>query len=205
MRQLLTTLLLLLIPLPSQATPIYPRTNTPSCPARPPRDGKCWKDVLGLEWSVKNFDYHASYTFTTPAHQNSFGYVNFNLTNNLKPDIKAVCSAASSQLTDFYYGSMPYSCELTATGKDPVPAGTAVTWTFNRPTGELAIDETVVCQEGKATGMFYASGAKNLTLSCTDTTWTNPNWTMGAIYSDRTIKCKPVDLKIHVGKIIAEV
>src|SRR5687767_900631 len=39
-------------------------------------------------WKVENFDYHASYIFTTPAHQNSWGYVNFTLSNpalNYKP------------------------------------------------------------------------------------------------------------------------
>jgi len=33
------------------------------------------------EWTVHDFDFHSSEVFTTPAHQNSWGYVNFTLSN----------------------------------------------------------------------------------------------------------------------------
>jgi hypothetical protein len=36
----------------------------------------------------------------------------------------------------------------------------------------------------------------NLTLGCNDTTWNNPNWSMGQIYSDREVKCAPVTLNV---------
>jgi hypothetical protein len=110
-----------------------------SCDAKP----KCWKDVLGLQWTVQGFDYHAQYTFTSPAHQNSWGYVNFNVSNNVVP-YTAVCGASSSQLTDFFYGTMDYTCTLPAAA----PIGSTVKFRFSRPAGQLDIEETVVC-EGK--------------------------------------------------------
>lgn len=132
----------------ASANPIFARTGNegPKCEPRPPRDGKCWKDILATQWTVHGFDYHASYTFSTPAHQNSWGYVNFNLTNNVVP-YTAVCSAASSQLTDFFYGTVDYTCTLPATA----PAKAAVKFRFSRPSGKLEITESVVCSENKLT------------------------------------------------------
>jgi hypothetical protein len=116
------------------------------CKPKPPRNGKCWGDILGLRWTVHGFDYHASYTFTNPAHQNSWGYVNFNLTNNVVP-YTAVCAASSSQLADFFYGTLDYSCSLPA----DAPAGASVTFRFSRPSGELDITESIICSEQKTT------------------------------------------------------
>lgn len=116
----------------------------PGCAAPPPKS--CASKAKDLKWTVHGFDYHASYLFTTPAHQNSWGYVNFNLTNTAVP-YTASCSAASNQLSDFFYGTQWYTCTLPATA----PVGAAVTFTYNRPSGELDVNETVVC-DGKGTG-----------------------------------------------------
>jgi hypothetical protein len=95
---------------------------------------------------VHGFDFHATWTFTTPAHQNSWGYASFNLTNNVVP-YQAVCSAASNQITDFFYGALDYSCTLPA----DAPAGASVNFRYNRPTGQLDLNETVICTEKQAT------------------------------------------------------
>ena len=150
MAKLLTLAFTLLATLAS-ATPLDARNggdshDGPSCPSRPPRDGKCWKDILGLQWTVHGFDFHSTYTFTTPAHQNSWGYVNFNLTNNVVP-YTAVCSAASSQLTDFFFGTVDYNCTLPSNA----PAGAAVKFRFSRPSGQLDISESIICSEKQAT------------------------------------------------------
>jgi hypothetical protein len=147
MAKLLSLFVSLLVTLAS-ATGINPRHggdhDGPTCEPKPPRDGKCWKNILGLEWTVDGFDYHASYTFTNPAHQNSWGYVSFNLTNNVVP-YTAVCAASSSQLSDFFYGTVDYFCTLPASA----PADAAVKFRFNRPSGQLDIAETIICSEKK--------------------------------------------------------
>ncbi|KAL2131456.1 hypothetical protein VTI74DRAFT_5086 [Chaetomium olivicolor] len=178
----------------ASANPIHPRTGGdhhegPKCEPRPPRDGKCWKDILGLQWTVHGFDYHASYIFSTPSHQNSWGYVNFNITNNVVP-YTAVCSAASSQLTDFFYGTVEYTCTLPATA----PASAAVKFRFSRPSGQLDITESIVCSENKLKGTFVASSSTDLPLTCTETKTENPDWQPGEIYSSRDIKCIPIDI-----------
>lgn len=103
MQNLLTTLLLIGSAVALPTLSILPREgDSDSCMSRGSK-------VSG--WTVSNFDFHASYTFTTPAHQNSWGYVNFTL-ENPAVDYKPICSAASSQLQDFYYGTQVYKCEM---------------------------------------------------------------------------------------------
>lgn len=96
-----------------------------------------------FHWTVEQFDFHASYVFTTPAHQNSWGYVNFNLTNPAVPGVQLSCSAQSDQLEDFYYGTQWYECTTNGTSSGPAPA----TFAFNRPTGELDINQTWTCRD----------------------------------------------------------
>lgn len=104
----------------------------------------CTEDsVKRFEWTVEGFDFHASYIFSTPAHQNSWGYVNFNLSNPAVPDILMSCSAQSDQLQDFYYGTQWYQCTANGTSYRPAPA----TFTFNRPTGELDINQSWTCND----------------------------------------------------------
>jgi len=50
---------------------------------------------------------------------------------------------------------------------------------------------------------FRGDAQANLTLDCTDTTWSNPNWTMGQIYSDREVKCAPVTLPVKPDTMTA--
>jgi hypothetical protein len=116
------------------------QANSPSCHAHP--HAVCAQKAASSKWVVENFDYLAEYVFTTPAHQNSHGYVNFNLWNTAVA-YTATCSATSDQLTDFFYGTQWFPCTLPLTA----PAGSAVSFRFNRPTGELDINGTIVCAE----------------------------------------------------------
>ncbi|KAH6851341.1 hypothetical protein B0I37DRAFT_133722 [Chaetomium sp. MPI-CAGE-AT-0009] len=183
------------------STPLDARTGGgsggPGCEPKPPRNGKCWEDILGLHWTIHGFDYHASYTFTNPAHQNSWGYVNFNLTNTVVP-YTAVCAATSSQLSDFFYGTVDYSCSLPANA----PAGASVTFRFSRPSGQIDITEAIKCNEGKATGTFVVTGSTDLTLTCTDTTTVTPDWKPGQIYSQRLVTCAPVDATFQPTQVV---
>lgn len=96
-----------------------------------------------FEWQVDDFDFHSSYIFTTPAHQNSWGYVNFNLSNPAVPDVVASCSAASDQLQDFFFGTQIYKCTVNGTTAGPAPAS----FTYNRPSGELDVNQTWTCRD----------------------------------------------------------
>ncbi|KAK4222478.1 hypothetical protein QBC38DRAFT_81827 [Podospora fimiseda] len=192
-----STILLSLFSL-ALANPVGTHNNNgKSCPAPDPVK-KCEKSLSNLKWTVHGFDYHASYIFTTPAHQNSWGYVNFNISNSIVP-YTASCAAASSQLSDFFYGTQEYNCQLIGEG---VAAGAAVNFKFSRPSGQLDISESVVCKGKPQDKTFTVSGSTNLTLSCTDTTTTNPSWTPGQIYSSREVKCVPVDVTFGASSVV---
>ncbi|KAH8168577.1 alternaria alternata allergen 1 domain-containing protein [Sarocladium implicatum] len=146
-------------------------------------------------WKVENFDYHASYIFTTPAHQNSWGYANFTLSNPALP-YKPVCSAQSSQLSEFFYGDFVYDCKV-----PEKYAGDEATFTFSRPSGQLNINQTWACPEEG--GRFWTEGGVKLKLDCADKTWKNTDWKIGQTYSRRTVTCKKVTVKAPIEKISA--
>lgn len=98
-----------------------------------------------FSWMVDNFDYHASYVFSTPAHQNSWGYVNFNLSNPAL-SYKAICSGSSSQLNDFFYGNFWYKCSV----PDGSPTGTGATFAFDRALARLDFNQTWRCSDKDA-------------------------------------------------------
>lgn len=163
-------------------------------PASTPAPETCMsKSTKVSKWTVENFDFHASYTFTTPAHQNSWGYVNFTLSNPVL-DYKPVCSAASNWLSDFYYGNIIYNCEVPTQGDQ-------ASFTFDRPGNNLRVNQTWNClEEG---GRVIAEGGIKLDLKCEDKTWQNPDWKQGQIYSSRTISCAPVTVDAPVETISA--
>ncbi|PHH82583.1 hypothetical protein CDD82_5508 [Ophiocordyceps australis] len=164
-----------------------------AAPYNPPTCGQRSSQVS--DFTVKDFDFHASYIFTTPAHQNSWGYVNFTLTNSAV-DYPVECSAASSQLNDFFYGTQVYQCKV----PNKAEAGPA-TFTFSRPSGDLMINQTWYCpQEGSR---YEAHGGTRLNLTCADKYEQNPDWKPGQIYSTRTVTCDHVTAQARITEISA--
>lgn len=147
----------------------------------------CSAAARDFQWTIENFSYHAQYIFTTPAHQNSAGTVKFNVTN---PALlyQGRCEATSTQLSDFFYGTMNYKCQF------PDGAKSSGSWAWSRPSGKLDFNQSWACSdlEPQYPATYNAYGTVNLTLACTDTTYQNPNWTTpGDIYSARTVDCEP--------------
>lgn len=143
------------------------------------------------EWTVRDFDFHASYVFTTPAHQNSWGYANFTLENPVL-DYKPICSAQSNWLNDFFYGSVVYDCK-------GGPEGNEATFTYSRPSGDLRINQTWHCPDENS--RFEAEGGVKLDLDCEEEKWQNPDWDMGELYSSRTITCAHVTVAAPIDEI----
>ncbi|KFA61680.1 hypothetical protein S40285_03499 [Stachybotrys chlorohalonatus IBT 40285] len=143
------------------------------------------------EWTIKDFDYRASYTFSTPSHQIAGGYVNFTLENQAV-DYQAICTASSNWLSQFFYGNIVYNCTV------PQEADRA-SFTFNWPTGEVRVNQTWNCLDE---GSYYiAEGGVELDLDCEDETWQNPDWQPGQMYSVRTISCQPVTTTCPIESI----
>lgn len=146
-------------------------------------------------WKVSQFDFHSSEVFTTPAHQNSWGYVNFTL-ENPATEYKPVCAASSNQLSDFFYGTVIYKCDVEDDG-----AGGGATFTYSRPSGLLAINETWACTEEQA--LFEAEGGIDLNLNCKESEWTNDDWSQGELYSTRNVDCNYVDAETPITSLRA--
>ncbi|KAG5913712.1 hypothetical protein E4U42_000919 [Claviceps africana] len=177
-----SALLLATVAVAAPAPPVDPTTN--SCT----RSSSQTK-----EWQVKDFDFHASYIFTTPAHQNSWGFVKFTLENPSR-GFTSQCEGSSNQLYDFFYGNFAYNCT------NPGPDSES-TFAFSRPSGKLTINQSWTCvDEGSR---FWAEGATNLTLSCEDKTWQNPDWKIGQVYSSRTVNCGHVDASVPITSMSA--
>ncbi|KAL2022386.1 hypothetical protein VTK56DRAFT_5453 [Thermocarpiscus australiensis] len=154
------------------------QTNNDGSPA-----GCTDTSMNSFAWLARSLDYHASYVFSTPSHQNSWGYVSFDLFNPAD-QTTAHCEAASNQLSEFFYGNMQYKCN------DTLRSG-STSFDFSKPTGQLRVNQTWVCDDKEPQWpiTFSGRGEANFTLDCTEETYQNPNWTMGQIYSSRDIKC----------------
>lgn len=90
-------------------------------------------------WEARAFDFHSSYVFTTPSHQNSRGFVSFDLFNPAD-ETTTRCEASSGQLNDFFYGTVEYSCN------DTTRAGTT-SFDFSRPSGQLRLEQSWTCDD----------------------------------------------------------
>lgn len=167
-----------------------------AAPASSPDNNACTSQSTKVTaFQIKDFDFHASWTFSTPAHQNSWGYINFTLAN-AAVDYEYQCSAASSWLSDFYYGNIDYNCTDPATGQQTQRG----TFSYSRPATTLAINQTWDCPEGSR---FWAEGSAVLDLRCDETTYQNPNWTMGQIYSNRVVTCDKLSQPVPITSLRA--
>ena len=81
-----------------------------------------------MSWTARNFYFHASYIYTASAHPSSVGgYASFDLFNPAGQSM-IYCDLASSQLSDFFDGTVQYKCNDTRSSFD-----------FNRASGQLRV------------------------------------------------------------------
>lgn len=64
----------------------------------------------GFQWTVSDFHYSSSLTYTTPSHRINGATVRFNLTGNALPELNMYCNAYSSDYSDPFYGQRVYDC-----------------------------------------------------------------------------------------------
>ncbi|KAM7200894.1 hypothetical protein V8F20_005136 [Naviculisporaceae sp. PSN 640] len=179
-------------------------------PTRPEKHNTCLAtSVHDFSWSL-SLEYHAFWYFTTPAHQNAWGTVTFNLTNPaVGKNLGTIhCQMDSSRLSDFFYGDQWYPCIPSTPEVAAVLPDTQFRFfTHNR----FDLNQTWVCNESlkekkQKPVKFAALATTPLDMKCTDVSWVNPNWTSGTgqFYSTRDVKCEPVklDLKPYEEKLV---
>ncbi|KAL8404769.1 hypothetical protein RB594_009588 [Gaeumannomyces avenae] len=143
-------------------------------------------------WEVRDFSYRAFWIFQNPAQQWARGELGFTLANPATGR-EAVCSATSSQLSDFFYGTVTYSCDVPDGEGRPPP-----TFRFNGyGLWRLQVNETWTCSPG---GTFIGATTRDLPLKCNDTgVVRNPDWEPGQpgnFYSTRYLTCDPLDITL---------
>ncbi|KAL8341660.1 hypothetical protein RB598_003543 [Gaeumannomyces tritici] len=113
---------------------------------------------------MRDFSYRAFWIFQNPAQQWARGELGFTLANPATGR-EAACSATSSQLSDFFYGTVTYSCDVPDVEGQPPP-----TFRFNGyGLWRLQVNETWACSPGG-----------DLPLKCNDTgVVQNPDWEPG--------------------------
>lgn len=63
-----------------------------------------------MHWTVSDFHYSSSLTYTTPSHRVNGATVKFNLTSNALPELNVYCVAYSTDYMDPFYGQRVYDC-----------------------------------------------------------------------------------------------
>ncbi|KAK3685327.1 hypothetical protein B0T22DRAFT_529356 [Podospora appendiculata] len=158
-----------------------------------------------FSWAVQHFDFHARYTFTSPSHQGiARAYVDFNISN--PGDTTGAPASRCSGASDSGFSGdtdTTYPCASTAAAARADRVKTA--FAFDRARGLLRFNQSWVCsdQDPQYPIIFTGYGAVNLTLDCTNETWHNANWTLGQVYSDRVVRCKPVDVAVKPFELTA--
>lgn len=175
----------------------------PSSAPSPPHEFTCKDANEGFAWSMTLFKYSATEVFTTPAHQNVDGEVAFNISNPAlaSGQSSSGCSGSSQQYPDYFYGNVVYDCV------DPVSSfNTKTTFSFDAPSGLLSVNQSWICPDATDPITFFAAGSVNLTLTTTKSKYTNPDWSIGEIYSNSSaVSTAPALVPITAFKISAVV
>ncbi|KAK0384701.1 hypothetical protein NLU13_7179 [Sarocladium strictum] len=138
-------------------------------------------------WTIEDFDFHSSMTYPTPSHLDGNGYLSFALANP-GTEYRAQCVGSAHRPMDFFYSGDVWNCQIPG-----MPNGDHATFSFDRASGMLTIDQTWACPDSGA--KFTASGAVKLDLDCEESSYQNPKWEEGQIYSSHSTYCKPVTVQ----------
>lgn len=155
-----------------------------------PRALTCSASSKGFAWSVTGFQFNATETYTTPAHQIDNGVVLFNISNPaLSPtQVSSGCYASSSQAPDYFYGG---NNDCTDPEND---SNTKTTFAFNAEAGTLSVNQTWTCTDTNPPSTFFAAGTVVLSSTCTAGTSQNDNWAAdGTNYKVDTKECTAQD------------
>ncbi|KYK59469.1 hypothetical protein DCS_00599 [Drechmeria coniospora] len=156
-------------------------------------------------WTISNFDYRLSDTFSSPDAHTAFGSINFTLTHP-GIDYEAQCSAqfseesavaGSSDTTDFIDGNIRHACN--------VPGGIhgdTVKFSYSSSNSMLRIDHFWNC--GGTRTWYEAVGL--VKLSCEKSYEHDPEWTPASnkSYSSHHITCAHAKTTAPVVRVVTD-
>lgn len=129
--------------------PIFPQRIDEDCIKSTFGCGCTGRSFSNLTFAASNFDFHASYVWTTPAHQNSWGFLSFNVTNTAV-GYDNICIASSNRVPDFFYGDTWYDCDVQGAAGPDVVNSTDVMgagFTYDRPSGQFHWYQRWACKD----------------------------------------------------------
>ncbi|KAF4981268.1 hypothetical protein FZEAL_2894 [Fusarium zealandicum] len=181
--QFLTTLLLATSAMALPLVTLSSRTDSESCIA---------KGSEVTEWTIHDFDFHASFTKDSSKKQKAAGSVSFTLENPAL-SYKAKCHAKSDHADNFFYGNTDYDCDVPVKGE-------AASFTYHRKSGKLAITQSWSCR--KEGGRFEAKGETKVKLDCNKSSWKHSDYkTDEKVTSQRKLTCEKKTFKAPITEI----
>lgn len=107
--------------------------------------GACEEDVSHnfSGWNLSDFESSSSYKYTTPAHQNDYGSVGFNVSNlaTVAVPYTVPCSGESDLIGDPVSDTIIYSCPVPNSATGPV------SFTYDWNSGMLVLNQTWMCND----------------------------------------------------------
>jgi hypothetical protein len=109
-------------------------------PTQPPAETCGRRSPQAKSLQLTNFYLHSREEFTTPSHQNSYGYLSFEVHNPIL-DYVIQCDTMSTTLPEFYSAGREWTCYA------PPGIGGSVTFSYDRSTGKLDLIQKWVCYD----------------------------------------------------------
>ncbi|CCC07893.1 unnamed protein product [Sordaria macrospora k-hell] len=131
-----------------------------------------------MHWTVSDFHYSSSLTYTTPSHRVNGATVKFNLTSNALPELNVYCVAYSTDYMDPFYGQRVYDCStvINSTSGGEVKEGFKTQFRYWKSIQAVEVRQRWECDDlaegpGNMPGnmaVFSANGTSaNQTPNCT--------------------------------------
>ncbi|KAG8406420.1 hypothetical protein J3459_012163 [Metarhizium acridum] len=141
-----------------------------------------------LLWRITGFEYRDE-RVAIASSQVNYGLANFTLQNSALSH-KTTCTGLSTRSPNFFTGDTAYDCAVL-----PDDKGDLSSFTFDRATGLLRINQTWVCERDGS--RFGGQGHVKLDLKCGENQSVS-NSPLGGNYSDRAVVCDKVDVPVNI-------
>ncbi|KAF2119741.1 hypothetical protein BDV96DRAFT_684266 [Lophiotrema nucula] len=156
-----------------------------SCPAppSPPSNPSCGS--THPKWTLDPINLSSYYTYTSPSASGpKLGSFSFTFATD-QVDYEAQCSGSSVNPQGIFYGSQVFECVT------PGGSGSKTTsFSFDSASSVVSVNTTFTCCD-VCDVVYTTIGSVKIDLECETSTWRNPDWVAGELYSNTTTVCEP--------------
>ena len=109
-----------------------------------------------MQWTIHDFHFSSSLTYSTPSHRINGATVKFNLTSNALPELNVYCDAYSTDYSDPFYGQRVYDCltvvNSTSGGEVKWKEGFKTQFRYWKSTQAVEVRQTWECDDVEGPG-----------------------------------------------------